>query len=103
MVVHIPNPIDPIHLEMVKADMLKNGAPIIRAYEYDGELYAIEGSHRVTAARDLGIPIIIEYVNPDDVIKVHDIQDLPETTTVNEIIEYITSKPYDYVVNSDIK
>ena len=52
----IPNKTDAAHLEAVKNEMLVVGAPTIRcimdpAY---GVLVALEGSHRLTAAHQLG-------------------------------------------------
>ena len=52
------------HLEEVKSEMMKLGAPTIRAIwdETQGMWRAIEGCHRIRAAKELGItPIIKEY------------------------------------------
>lgn len=45
----------------VIADMHKLGAPTIRVVRFDGNLIAIEGSHRLAAAQLLGIrPIFMD-------------------------------------------
>ena len=48
------------HLGDVVEDMKTQGAPTIRAVEFEGDLYATEGSHRIASAHHLGlIPKII--------------------------------------------
>lgn len=56
------------HLEAVKAEMLKIGSPKIRAVwmESLGHFAAIEGCHRIRAAKALGLTpeiIEVEYSN----------------------------------------
>lgn len=82
-------------LEAVKTEMQARGECTIRAY-WDGEAYhAIEGSHRLAAAEALEIEIEIEEVDADDVITDHDLYDLPNETTVADIIDYLGGKgPY---------
>lgn len=43
------------HLGFVVDQMRVAGAPEIRVVEYRGELYAVEGSHRLCAAHLLGL------------------------------------------------
>lgn len=60
------NHYDEAHLEAVKAEMVKRGAPKIRAIwsETYGMWMAVEGCHRLRAAQALGIrPIIIDISN----------------------------------------
>lgn len=50
------------HLGEVVKEMEFQGQPTIRAVEYKGELFAVEGSHRLAAANHLGVvpKIVIE-------------------------------------------
>jgi len=60
------NHYSPEHLEEVKAEMIKRGAPRIRAIwsEINGEWMAVEGCHRIRAAHALGLtPIIVDITN----------------------------------------
>jgi hypothetical protein len=41
------------HLGEVVAEMRKLGRPTIRVVEYDGDFFAVEGSHRLAAAHYL--------------------------------------------------
>ena len=62
---------DPTHLAEVMAEMEALGAPVIRVIDCGDRYCAIEGSHRLTAARELGltpeIEIIEDGVVPEDV------------------------------------
>ena len=58
------------HLAQVVADMRLAGPPTIRAVELWGELFALEGSHRLASANYLGL-------EPKLVVLVHDGSDLP--------------------------
>lgn len=50
------------HLNSVKEKMKVLGAPTVRAV-FDGEVYgAVEGCHRIRAAKDLGLTPIIEEI-----------------------------------------
>lgn len=50
------------HLGEVALEMDHAGAPTIRAVRYEGELFALEGSHRLALAYHRGlIPRIIAY------------------------------------------
>lgn len=61
------------HLGKVGADMDVAGAPTIRVVEFDGELYAIEGSHRLAQAHHRGLEpkLVIEAVEPEAVPSDH--------------------------------
>lgn len=63
--VHATNSDD---LGRVRADMLKMGAPTIRAIEDGGRLVAIEGTHRLAVAADLGLTPRIVVLGDDDVV-----------------------------------
>lgn len=58
---------DAAHLETVKAEMLKLGAPTIKAF-WDEALnawVAVEGCHRLRAAKALSVTPVIDQVNYD--------------------------------------
>lgn len=82
------NPTDPDQLAAVMADMEALGAPTIRACWQGDHWCALEGSHRVAAARLLGLPVVILEMDEDDDFGDHDIQDLPETCTVRDVLLY---------------
>ena len=63
---------DANHLDMVKAEMIERGAPVIKAVWMEAyDLYAaLEGCHRIRAAKDLGLtPIIDEVEYSDDLVE----------------------------------
>ncbi len=66
------NKVNADHLEMVKAEMATLGAPIIRAVHFgEGVYVALEGSHRIVAAAELGLePIIDEIEYSDEMITI---------------------------------
>ena len=81
------------HLEAVKAEMAKLGAPVIRAiYDDCNDIYiALEGSHRIRAAKALGLTPIIDEVDYNDVcdLSVKDPAlnlDLDNDWTVEELV-----------------
>lgn len=56
---------EPRHLRDVVEEMKELGRPTIRCVDWRGELYAIEGSHRLRAAFDLGLAPNIVVVGPN--------------------------------------
>ncbi len=81
---------DQKHLEEVISEMKTKGAPIIKAVDTgEGVWVALEGSHRIRAAKELGlIPVIdeIEYseeLTTDDVIP----GQYQDNWTIAEIVE----------------
>lgn len=57
-------------LEEVKAEMLRMGAPTIRVVDCGDYYQALEGSHRLAAAAELGlVPDFVVY-DQDDVINI---------------------------------
>ncbi len=62
------NDIDAGHLSEVKAEMAKLGSPKIRAIDAGDHLIAIEGSHRLRAAEELGLAVEIETVDEEGII-----------------------------------
>lgn len=84
-----PNKTNAQHLEQVKNEMEKLGAPTIRAY-WDGEKYiALEGSHRAKAAYELGLTPNIEEVQLKQWIQNHDFPDLKPKASTNRILDYL--------------
>lgn len=67
--IHAP---ETAHLDAVKADMLRLGAPTIRVVDCSDYYMAIEGSHRLAAAHALGIMPVLEVIEQDDVIDISD-------------------------------
>lgn len=72
---------DAAHLEHVKAEMLKLGAPTIKAFwvEAYNAWFAVEGCHRLRAAVALGVTPVINQVdcraNWSDVVDIGDAVD----------------------------
>ena len=68
----IQNKITQSRYEQVITIMKKRGAPIIECYVLSDDIYyALEGSHRVTAAKELGLTPILDVIaeinsEPDD-------------------------------------
>jgi hypothetical protein len=56
---------EPGHLADVKADMATLGPPTVRCVEWRGEYYALEGSHRLRAAFDLGLVPNLTILSPE--------------------------------------
>ncbi len=54
--------VDQAKLAGVMAEMATLGSPTIRAVEYGGQLVAIEGVHRLAAAKRLGVAVNVEIV-----------------------------------------
>ena len=89
MIVRIPNPADQEHLAEVIDDMRTLGAPIVHAVDC-GEYYvALEGSHRVTAARSLGLVPTIVAIDYEDTRRVADIvgDQWEDDDTVSEAVD----------------
>jgi hypothetical protein len=56
------------HALVVLAQMLVLGPPTIRVVEYRGELFALEGSHRLWAAHQLNYRPIFTIVDPERLV-----------------------------------
>lgn len=94
------NDIDAAHLAEVKAEMARLGAPKIRAIDAGDHLIAIEGSHRLRAAEELGVAVEIETLDEDGEI---DLQSLDwddngwfddRVIPVRDFIERYTAYPF---------
>ena len=86
--INLINETSETRVEEVKKEMAMIGAPTLRAWQYDdGEYFLIEGSHRATAAMEMGLPITLEIVDFEDIAdeQVNDITDADVAdTTVAE-------------------
>jgi hypothetical protein len=67
-IIILVNEIDTDKLEAVKAEMEKLGSPTIRAIDAGDHFIAVEGSHRLRAAEELGLPVNIETVDDDGIV-----------------------------------
>lgn len=60
--IYTTNPIREEHLKEVIIEMQKEGSPAISCAYVGGEWYAIDGSHRLAAAKELGLkPFLFEH------------------------------------------
>lgn len=93
--VYAPNKTDADKLSEVKSQMSVLGSPQIRAYWTGDAWQAIEGSHRIAAAVELGLPVEIVEVGHDDVIPAgeHDYDGGYDEMTVAQLIEAYYSWP----------
>ena len=87
MNIYAPHKPEQKKLAEVMAEMEVLGSPEIKAW-YNGELYlAVEGSHRIAAAKLLCFDVDIIEVELDDIID-HDMPEV-EGKTVNDVLEYL--------------
>lgn len=57
---------EPAKLAEVKSEMARLGAPKVRVIAYgDNQYLALEGSHRLAAAAELGMPVDLDIVDLD--------------------------------------
>jgi hypothetical protein len=63
---------DATHLAEVMDDMRKLGSPTIRCAEVLGTTIALEGTHRLSAAEILHVPVIIKMVELADIPAIYD-------------------------------
>lgn len=66
--VYLIHEIDAAKLESVKVEMTRLGRPTIRVVDCGDHLMAIEGTHRLAAAADLGIVPDLTILEQDDLI-----------------------------------
>lgn len=91
--VYLPHEIDAEKLNGVVAAMRNLGAPTIRVVDCGDYYQAIEGTHRLAAAEQLGITPELDVIAADAIVDHHDIYDLPKMTTAAEIVEYLSGPP----------
>ena len=80
----VHNHYDKSHLEAVKKEMVKKGAPVIHAVwmECFGHWQALEGCHRLRAAKELGLTPEIEEV------------EYCESTMLSDVVVYDGGEDY---------
>ena len=107
--VQIPNPAGPLYLTDVKKCMKRRGPPRIRMIRVGRQWIALEGSHRVTAARDLALPIIAVVKKPTDRMR-HDFysasgdeDDLPRRATAARLAQELKSWGYDVFIKVKVQ
>lgn len=87
--VYLIHKIDQDKLAAVKADMAVMGAPTIRVVDCGDHYMAIEGTHRLQAAHDLGVNPDFVVLSQDDMIDVSSLDmdyfDADQAYTAGEI------------------
>jgi hypothetical protein len=94
--VFAPNHVDTTssHYKSVLAEMRTRGAPVIRVAKCDCGYSAVEGSHRLTAAAELGLMPVFELVGEDEEVD-HDFDDVA-SRRVGDLIAYLhAGSPHD--------
>lgn len=96
LIIQAPHKPSADHLAAVKAEMATLGAPKIRCVDLgDGTFRALEGSHRLAAAAEIGLtPEIEEMVSGEEIE--HDFQDLPSPCDVQEIVDFLGHRGPQY-------
>lgn len=86
-----PHKPDKTRLAEVMQEMERLGAPTIRAYWDDaqGAYRALEGSHRLAAAKKLGIEPKLVEMNARQWMGPHDFPDIKDKASVDRILDYL--------------
>ena len=63
--IHTLHAVDEDRLRVVGEEMAERGAPTIRVLDCGDYYRAIEGTHRIVAAAELGLTPIVEVVDPE--------------------------------------
>ena len=94
--VRAPNRVVDLHFSNVLWQMRDLGPPTIRVYDSgDGSpLLALEGSHRLASAVELGLPVELEFKSLRDRMA-HDFYDLPSPCSVKQIVAYLCRPDFD--------
>jgi hypothetical protein len=93
-----PNRANKEQLAKVMQEMQELGPPKIRAVWDGGAYVALEGSHRLLAAKKLGIDPEITEMHPRQWLTNHDLYDLPDKTSVARALRYLQNSNvlYDF-------
>ena len=90
--IQVPNDVIDEILDDVIRTMKRRGPPVIRAVRLNPTGWiAIEGSHRVLAAKTLGLPVIIKPMDPSQRVR-HDIRiagNMSQRTTVGKLLDVL--------------
>lgn len=96
------NHFDMTKLVNVMSEMQKLGAPTIRVYHFDGDLYqAVEGCHRLRAAAALGITPEFDYIDADDLRSDHEGLDYEDGEGSDAVIGTIGDWENDTLIFED--
>jgi hypothetical protein len=98
--VFMPNKTFENHLKKVKEDMKEMGSPIIKCIEIDCALYALEGSHRITAAHELSVNIQVELMSENEMME-HDFQDIESPALISDLFQFLNESEHCYKFDYD--
>lgn len=74
---YLPNPVKEYHLANVMKEMVRlDQGPMVQAIDFEGYYVALEGAHRIEAARRLGYPVCILPIARDQEIEEGSIEGL---------------------------
>lgn len=80
----------------IRAEMSSMGAPVIRAVDGGDCYYAIEGSHRLAIAAELGLTPIIDEIDDATMLvdvqhdfDLHAVDDDTDKWTIGDLISYV--------------
>lgn len=96
-----PNKAHKKHLEEVKEEMKDLGPPTIKMVDRDKYLVAVEGSHRLNAAKDLGLPVKVKLVDPESFTTNHDFRGMSKKIRYGKIAQNVEIEPQTYVTIAD--
>jgi hypothetical protein len=96
-----PNPTKEKHLEEIKDKMKEMGPPTIRMVDRDDHLVAIEGSHRLHAAKDLGLHVKVKLTDPEKITQNHDFKGLPDKIRIGKLAQNVEMAPQSYITIHD--
>ena len=83
MIIISPNPIQS-HYEDVKKEVIKRGEVTLLGYKVRSVVQLLEGSNRMAAAIELGLPVSINIPEDDHMIMWHDIDYVKSKYTNDE-------------------
>lgn len=96
--------IDEAKLVGVMAEMRRLGAPTIRVIEEAGRFWAVEGTHRLEAAKRLGLTPRIEVIDssdPDAIIDSLDLDGEGQSMTVGDVLTYVCTMDHGAIYAID--
>lgn len=98
MIVYAFHDYEEAHVREVMDEMRIRGAPTIRCTPEDDALMAIEGVHRLEAARRLGLPVYVRVLPGDTPVAGLglDWQDGDADATLSDMVAYTSSRSHRY-------
>lgn len=104
--VYLIHDIDQDKLDAVKADMASMGAPTIRVVDCGDHYMAIEGTHRLQAAHDLGVQPDFVVLAQDDMLDASSLDmdyfDADQSYTAGEIAGELHNMRNPVLVFADV-